>query len=131
MKPIGGYFELELQKGASVYHDAAYNFKSGRSSLSAIIKSTQPALVYVPFYTCNALLTPLEEAGIKYEFYKINNQLEPVQLPELKENEYFLCINYFDLKRKLVYELSERFAGRLIVDNTQAYFMKGNGSSWF
>jgi hypothetical protein len=57
--------------------------------------------------------------------------LEPVALPELQEQEYFLYINYFDLKRNFVNLLSEKYGDRLIVDNTQAFYLKGNNRSWF
>jgi hypothetical protein len=87
--------------------------------------------VYVPYYTCDALLEPFYTAGVKYKFYSVNRQLEPEHLPTLKKNELFLYINYFDLKRKCVYELSEKYGSKLIVDCTQAFFMKGDGKSWY
>ncbi len=40
-------------------------------------------------------------SGTKFSFYAINDQLEPLHLPELNKNEHFLYINYFDLKRTM------------------------------
>lgn len=131
MNAIGGYYGLELNKGDFKYHATPYAFKSGRSSLHYILHLLQPALVYVPFYTCNGLLDSFEAAGTRYVFYEIDHLLEPDDLPALKEREYFLYINYFDVKRQYVYALSERYGDKLIVDCTQAFFMKGNGRSWF
>ncbi len=131
MTPIGGYFELELQQGKSAYHDTPYALKSGRSSLGCILEAVRPSLVYLPYYTCNGLLEPLELAGVPYRFYKIDSNLEPTTLPELKQNEYLLYINYFDAKGALVQQLSDVYAQQLIVDCTQAFFRKGNGRSWF
>jgi hypothetical protein len=131
MNAIGGYFGLELMKGPNVYHHAPHAFKSGRSSLRFIFEKTTPSLVYVPFYTCDGLLEPFEETNTKYCFYAINHLLEPKRLPELKEGEYFLYINYFDIKREIVGRLSEKYGDKLIVDCTQAFFMPGNGKSWF
>src|ERR1700748_1334145 len=102
MMPVGGYFELELKNGERSYHDTPYNFKSGRSSLKNLFNYIEPSLVYVPYYTCNALLEPFEERGIKYQFYEIDKNLEPKELFELGDKEYFLYINYFDLKRAFV-----------------------------
>src|SRR5262245_20652428 len=131
MNPIGGYFELELAKGNSNYHKGAAAFKSGRSALGYLCTLVQPSLVYVPFYTCDGLLEPLQQLNIPYRFYEIDQAMEPVTLPQLGEREYFVYINYFDVKGETVDRLSEQYADKLIVDCTQAYFMKGNGRSWY
>jgi hypothetical protein len=131
MNEIGGYFGLELVEGPYAYHGVPYTFKSGRSSLRFILEITRPALVYIPFYTCDGLLEPFHAMNISYRFYPINQLLEPNYLPELQENEYFLYINYFDIKRAFAGSLSDKYRDRLIVDCTQAFFMQGNGVSWF
>ncbi len=131
MKEIGGYFELELSKKNEHYHDTPYRLKSGRSSLQHILNTIKPSLVYIPYYTCDTLLEPFDAAGIGYKFYRINELLEPENTVELNKGEYFLYINYFDLKRNTVERLSEKYKDKLIVDCTQAFFMKGNGVSWF
>jgi hypothetical protein len=131
MKPLGGYFELELGMGLYSYHSTPYTFKSGRSALHYILRECKPALVYVPYYCCNALLQSFDAAGVPYRPYAINEALEPVELPVLQNDEYFLYINYFDIKGAAVNRLSEMYGGRLIVDCTQAYFTRGNGRSWF
>jgi hypothetical protein len=131
MKPIGGYFELELTKENRNYHPEAPAFKSGRSALGYILSMVKPSLVYVPFYTCDGLLEPLQLLNIPYRFYEIDHLLEPVTLPGLGEKEYFVYINYFDIKGEKVNRLSEKYGDKLIVDCTQAFFMKGNGRSWY
>jgi len=131
MKSIGGYFEFELEKGDKNYHHGACNLKSGRASLLYILQLVKPRMVYLPYYTCDGLLEPFFITGIEFRFYAINRKLEPVSLPVLKNDELFIYINYFDLKRKYVEELVETFGSRLVVDCTQAFFQKGNGRSWF
>jgi hypothetical protein len=131
MKPVGGYFELELSKGRYAYHETPYAFKSGRSALHFILRVCKPALVHVPIYTCNALLQSFEAAGVPYKQYAIDEKLDPVALPELQQDEYFLYINYFGLKDATVKMLSARYGEQLIADCTQAFFAKGNGRSWF
>jgi hypothetical protein len=131
MKPVGGYFELELSKGGKAYHETPYTFKSGRSALHYILTVCKPTLVYVPVYTCNALLQSFEAAGVPYRQYAIDEKLDPVTLPDLQGGEYFLYINYFGLKEATVEMLSARYREQLIADCTQAFFAKGNGRSWF
>lgn len=131
MKPIGGYFELELNKGRHSYHTTPHVLKSGRSSLHYIFSITKPSLVYIPYYTCDGLLESFTASGTPYKFYEIDEQLDPVSLPKLKKDELFLYINYFDCKRQTCDRLSEKYGDQLIVDATQAFFQKGNGKSWF
>lgn len=131
MNTIGGYFELELNKGPYCYHTTPFTLKSGRSSLRFILEFVKPSLVYVPFYTCHASLASFEEAGVSFRYYEIDQALDPKHLPELKCGEYFLYVNYFDIKRSTVDVLSDKYAERLIVDCAQAFFMKGNGRSWY
>lgn len=131
MKPVGGYFELELNKGRYSYHEVPYTFKSGRSALHYMLRLCKPSIVHIPFYTCSALLQSFEAAGVIFRFYTIDENLEPVTLPELANDEYFLYINYFGLKDATVNKLSAKYGNRLIADCTQAFFTKGNGRSWF
>ncbi len=131
MKEFGGYFELELNKGKEIYHTTPYLLKSGRASLTFIFENIKPTNIYVPYYTCDALLEPIIKAKINYTFYAINDKLEINVLPVLKPGEIMIYINYFDIKRKYVNYLSDIYKDRLIVDCTQAYFLKGNNSSWY
>lgn len=131
MKEIGGYFGLELESGKEIFHETPYHFKSGRSSLSFILQHEQPKKVYVPFYTCDALLEPFIENNISYSFYSINEAFEIVDLPQVEKGELIVYVNYYDLKRKYVEYLSDLFKDKLVVDCTQSYFVKGNNTSWF
>lgn len=130
MKPIGGYFELELARGNRHYHDTPLTLKSGRASLHYLLNIMRPSLVYVPFYTCDALLEPFAVAGIKYRFYSVNQHLEIADTVHLKTGEYLVYVNYFDLKRDYTSELADKYGDRLVIDATQAFFLKGDGRSW-
>ena len=129
MKAIGGYFELELNRGNQTYHKTKA-FKSGRASLHFILKNVNAKNVYIPFYTCNALLEPFAATGVTYQFYSLNKDLDPIHLPDLKNGEFFLYINYFDLKQDTVEQLVDKYKERLIIDNSQAFFYKGHRFSW-
>jgi hypothetical protein len=128
---IGGYFELELNKGNSNFHNTPYRFNSGRAALGFILDNRKPVNVYVPFYTCDALLAPFEKLGINYTFYQINEKLEIKSLPKLLPNEMLLYVNYYDIKRSYTDYLSQLYKDKFISDCTQAYFLKGNGISWY
>lgn len=128
---IGGYFELELNDGKKRFHNTPYQLKSGRAALGFIINLLKPQNIYVPYYTCNALLEPLIADGVKYTFYAIDNDLELTELPVLQPGELIIYINYYDIKRSYAERLSDHYGDKLLVDCTQAYFVKGNNKSWY
>lgn len=122
-RAIGGYFGLELHHGEH-YHKDAIRLNTARNCFEYVLRSRQYAKVYIPYYTCEVMLEPLKKLGVQYEFYSINGRLEPVVLPNLKENEAFLYTNYYGLKQDCVLKLASCFGNRLIVDNAQAFYAK-------
>ena len=128
---IGGYFGLELSGGNRTFHNTPYQLKSGRAALSLLINHLKPNKIYVPFYTCDALLAPLKSLGINYQFYRIDSAFELENMPNLRDGEYIIYVNYYDIMRDYVERLSNFYLDKLIVDCTQSYFTKGNGQSWF
>lgn len=121
MKAIGGYFELELPKGEH-YHKNAIRLNTARNCFEYVLRARGYAKVYIPYYTCEKMLEPIQKLGLDYEFYHINEQLEPQSLPRLTEKEAFLYTNYFGLKQGCVRHLALELGSRLIVDNAQAFY---------
>ncbi len=121
MKPIGGYFELELRKGQH-YHKNAILLNTARNCFEYVLRARHYRKVYFPYYTCEVMLEPIKKLGIDFEFYHINASLEPVEQPVLKEEEVFLYTNYYGLKQDCVVRLAEIYGNHLIVDNAQAFY---------
>lgn len=121
IEAIGGYFELELRKDKH-YHKNAICLNSARNCFEYILLARKYTKVYIPYYTCEVLLQPLQKHGIHYEFYSINTKLEPVEVVKLQQNEAFLYTNYFGLKQDCVERLISIYGTQLIVDNAQAFF---------
>jgi len=118
---IGGYFELELRDGKE-YHPDAIHLNTGSNAFEAVLRERKVAKVFLPYYSCDALLRPLNQLAIKYEFYSIDENLEPIfDYSSINENEAFLAINYFGLKDKLLKKLGD-MVPNLIVDNAQSFF---------
>ena len=122
-KAIGGYFGLELRHGEHCHKDAI-RLNTARNCFEYVLRSRQYTKVYIPYYTCEVMLEPLNKLSVQYEFYSVNEKLEPVVLPDLKENEAFLYTNYYGLKQDCVLKLANCFGNRLIVDNAQAFYAK-------
>lgn len=121
MEPIGGYFELELRKGEH-YHKDAKKLNTARNCFEYVLRVRHYTKVYIPYYTCEVMLEPIKKLGINYEFYHINELLEPVSFPELGREEALLYTNYFGLKQGCVRLLANKYGDHLIVDNAQAFF---------
>ena len=121
MNAIGGYFELELLKGEH-YHKDAIRLNSGRNCFEYILLARCYKKVYMPYYTCQIMFDMANQLGIEIERYHINEQLEPVEIPELIDGEAFLYTNYYGLKQRCVERLAEKFGQQLIVDNAQAFY---------
>ena len=123
MEAIGGYFSLELPLREE-YHTDAIRLNTGRNCLEYILRVRGYKKVYVPYYTCEAVMEPINKLGIPYEFYHIDVHFEIRDRFTLKEGEALLYTNYFGLKQRYVEELAEKVGSRLIVDNTQAFYAK-------
>ena len=123
MRPIGGYFSLELPCGEP-YHNGALALNTGRNALEYILRVRGYNRVYLPFYSCVVLLEPFDKLGIHYSFYSVDERLELADLVTLSNDEALLYINYYGLKQGYVETLARQYGSRLIVDNTQAFFAR-------
>ena len=119
-KRIGGYFELELGKRNDL-HSNALALNSGRNCLKHILSTSNFSKIYLPYYTCEVLLEPIKKCGLKFEFYHIDKQLNPLIQKTIEPTEAVLYINYFGIKLTSVQELSKAYKN-LIIDNSQSLF---------
>jgi hypothetical protein len=130
VKAVGGFFELEIPKKDYSYHGNSIALSNGRACLNLILKHINAQKIWIPFYTCNTLLEPIKNNQIPYRFYSINLNLEPTEEFKLKDNEYFIYINYFGIKSKFIESLINQYSDRIIIDNTQAFFERENSKIW-
>ena len=123
MKAIGGYFELELKKNEE-YHKDALPLNTGRNAFEYILKTNTYTKLYIPYFTCDVLLQPILKLKLKFEFYSIDENLEPIfDYSKIEEDECFLYTNYFGLKDSFVNQLSEK-CKNVIIDNAQSFYSK-------
>lgn len=121
-KDIGGYFCLELNDSGSVYHDEAVAVNTGRNALEYILVANNFKKIFLPFYSCDVLLQPINKLGIDVEFYHLDKYLFP-KLKKLKRNEAIVYVNYFGLMSYNILKLKNVFSN-LIIDNAQAFYEK-------
>lgn len=124
IRAIGGYFELadiDCDSGRMPVDGIALN--TCRNALEYIILQLSDARrIFIPFFTCEAVIEPLKRLPIEYQFYHINEQLEIAEELKLEEGDYLIVNNYFGIKDAYIEGLAGKYRDRLIVDNAQALF---------
>lgn len=126
MKAIGGYFELaDYEEGSVFPHQGGVLLNTGRNALEYILRSIADMKhIYLPYYTCEVVLEPINKLHIPYSYYHINQHFEMVDDIQPKEGEYIIANNYFGIKDAYIQQLAERYGDHLIVDCAQAFFAK-------
>lgn len=124
IKAIGGYFELadvDCENGRMPVEGIALN--TCRNALEYIIlQLVDVKRIFIPYFTCEAVVEPLRRLPIEYVFYHINEQLEIDEELILEKGEYLIANNYFGIKDAYIAKLAKKYNNRLIVDNAQALF---------
>lgn len=124
-KEIGGYFELELPDHGGFLHDDGVLLNSGRNALEYVLRSFAVIRhIWIPYFTCDAVLEPIKKLSLSYSFYHINLRLEIADEIELGKDDYLLYTNYFGIKDQYTFQLAERYGAYLILDNAQAWYAK-------
>lgn len=122
MNPIGGYFPLELPNYGE--YRRAIRLNTGRNALEYILKAKDHQKIYLPYYTCDVLLEPVEKLNIQHEFYPIDKAFYPVfDFKQIQENEVFLYTNYFGICHKQIKKIAQE-CNQLIIDNAQAFYAR-------
>ena len=123
-KAIGGYFSLETNRFPNGYiHTKGIHLNSGRNALEYILKSIPIVQrLYIPYYTCDVVLEPINKLGIHYGYYRIDEHLELADEIQLDKDEYLLVNNYFGIKDAYIKKLAKWYGKQLIVDNAQALY---------
>ncbi|WP_417533265.1 hypothetical protein [Marinobacterium stanieri] len=122
-KAVGGYFELELPYGNEHYYPSALKYQSARSAFYALLLHYKPKKVWMPFYICDSMLVPLNEANVTVSFYGIYSDFSIRDEIQLNDGELLLYVNYFGICGNIEDMLMEKFDPlKLIFDHSQAFF---------
>ena len=122
MKPIGGYFSLEVNQGRE-WHSEALHLNAGRYALEYILKARKYRKVYLPYYICDSVMEPFRRLGVDYEFYHINENLDEVSKLHPNDDEAVLYVNYFGLKDRVADTYCYAYKNT-ILDQTQAFYSR-------
>lgn len=121
-KAIGGFFELEFNRGTTLYPQAL-GFNSARFALQALLQASPVKRLYLPDYTCSTMHEAALRSGVEVVRYQVDDYLEPFDIPSLEADERLQYVNYFGLKDRYVAQVLRPALGdRLILDNAQSLF---------
>lgn len=123
MRPLGG--ELAL------LDDLNYFFTdSGRSSLRLFCKNFPDKKILLPDFLCEVIIEVLEQEGMQYAFYHINNDLTISSFSIKKDFDVFYIINYFGMHLSIPKE----FENKIIIEDN-VFFVdfqnKHQYNNWF
>lgn len=124
IKSIGGYFEWEFPiNNSSFPHSDGLLLNSGRHSLEYILKSLgEINRLWIPYYTCDVVLQPIERLCIPYSFYHVKMDFTLTDEIVLGDGEYLIYTNYFGIMDEYCKELATRYGDNLILDYAQAFY---------
>lgn len=118
---IGGYLELELNRGKE-YHTGCIKLNSGRAAFEYVLRAGNYKKVYLPIFTCNAMLEPLHKLKLDYEFYSIEEDFKPkIDFGKIERDSVFVYNNYFGINSDNVKNTLRKITN-VIIDNSQAFY---------
>lgn len=129
MKEYGGYLQLELPMKNEYFADISekdiVRLDCGRSTFWYALNIIKPKKIYVPYFNCINSTDPIESVGIEYEFYRLDEDLLPINISP-KKDEALLWINYYGnaSKKHFDYIKSMTKKTNVLVDHCQGFFTK-------
>lgn len=120
MKEIGGYLELDTYS-LPMLHEGAIALNCCRSALAYALLARKAKCVWLPWFLCDSERDVCAKYDIPVKYYRVGEDFLP-ETVTLGEGEWLCVVNYYgQLTQEMLLELKNRY-GRILVDNTQAYF---------
>lgn len=120
---IGGYQGLALPFFEANLDPLTVKTNSARSALKITFQAIGPKKVWLPSYTCDAVVEAVNDLGIDFDYYRVSPTFDVDSRLSLAKEEYILVVDYFGLSSGSVNRSLRRFgASKTIVDCSQAYF---------
>ncbi len=132
-KEYGGYLPLELPARSAYYQgDDVVELNSGRYAIAYALQEGKWKRIFLPYYICSTVEKTIQELlpQLEISYYHIDQNLLPLNL-SLEDGDCLLWVNYFGIQtEERIDEIAHNYEGRLIIDNTQAFFAAPRDSVW-
>lgn len=120
---IGSFIELAFQKDKEYYKGSENiaRLNSGRVGIYHASRVFECDVVYLPIYQCETVREFLIKKGMTVKYYSIDREFNP-QIDSIEAEACIVIVNYFGImSRARMQALSSKY-GKVIVDNSQAFF---------
>ena len=120
MKEIGGYLEMELNKGPMLCENGI-RLNCGRNALAYLLTAKDISKIWLPYFLCDSVINVCKKYGVEIGSYHIDEQWLPKDV-NLKCSDWLYIVNYYgQIGTNILLDLADKYK-RVIVDNAQAYF---------
>lgn len=117
---IGGYIEFE-KFNLPMLHEDAIKLNCGRCAFEYIIRAKNIKRIFMPKFMCDSCDAILKKLNVEVCHYSINMDFTPSSI-NIAKDEWIYVVNFYgQLSNEYIEELKRNY-GRLIIDNSQAYF---------
>ena len=121
MKEIGGYIELDTY-ALPMLHKNAIPLNSGRNALAYLFRLRNIRKIKLPYFICASIPGVCDREGVAKSYYRVGLDFRPEDALRLEHDEWLFLVNFYgQLSNEDIAGYADRF-GRVIVDNTNAYF---------
>ena len=122
-KEIGGYFGLEALV-ANEYYSDLIAVNNARCALLYLVKAKHYQKVYLPYFLCDSVRLMLLREQIPFEEYRVNQSFLPLLDRKINPDEVVYIVNYYGFISTEQQEEFRRINGNIVVDNSQAFFIR-------
>ena len=119
MKPIGGYFGLELKTGNEMYGDLT-SVNSARNALVCVVRERRIRVLNMPHFNCHVVADAVKRfcPDTVIKFYHIDQAMDPVD-DDIDADAPLYRVNYYNLFGRASKTPS---GAQAILDNAQAFY---------
>ncbi len=120
MREIGGYIEIEHNKGP-VFHEDAIKLNCGRACLEYLIEAYSIKRIWLPNYLCDSVFERCYRMGVEVKKYCVHSDFS-IDRPPIEYNDWLYLVNYYgQLKESDVNEI-RKWHKNIICDYAQDFF---------
>ena len=122
MEEIGNHFKLEKLDG-NKFHQTDLFFSSGRNCLRFIISKRNIKKILIPYFLCETVSESAINEGIEIEYYHIDNNYKPIDMPtNMNSGTFLYLVNYYGiLTGEPIIDIVDKYKN-VIVDNTHNFY---------
>ena len=98
MKEIGGYIELELNRGYMLHEDGIL-LNCGRNALAYLLHARRIKRIWLPYFLCDSVFNVCKQHEVEIRYYHIDDRWIPQSI-HLEGSDWLYIVNYYGQMNK-------------------------------